>query len=104
VPAKPDRSQLLSRRWVHVFEQDTAKGAVYLPANGDVPLSRRPREWLELLPNGDARVLLPGPDDRLQEQPATWTEDGDAVVVRAAAGGRTYRVIEWSPDRLIVRR
>jgi hypothetical protein len=37
-------------------------------------LSRRPRERLVLKADGSARVLLPGPDDRLVERPARWTK------------------------------
>jgi hypothetical protein len=76
--------QLFATRWVHVFEEDTADGDVYRPEDGDIPLSRRPRERIEFAPDGSARVFEGGPDDRL--------------VARQAA----VRIIDRSPDRLVV--
>ena len=90
--------------WVHVFEEDTAKGAVFRPEDDDIPLSRRPRERLELEPNGKARVYVQGPDDRYVEQPATWREEEDGeIVVRARSGGTVLRIVERSPKRLVVK-
>ena len=99
--------ELFAHRWVHVFEEDTERAAVYRPADADIPLSRRPRAWLELSRDGSARILLPGPDDRLREQAATWREEDGDVVIRPTGAGdaaREYRVIERSSDRLLVRR
>jgi hypothetical protein len=93
--------------WVHVFEEDTPDGAVYRPADDNIPLSRRPRERLTLADDGTARVSMPGPDDRLTDQPATWTADGDTLVVRTTARGAAPReivIVERSPKRLVVRR
>jgi hypothetical protein len=97
---------LFARRWVHVVEEDTAQGAVYRPDDADLPLSRRPRDVIELAPDGTAQVMRPGPDDRLLKEPATWSPEGPDVVVRSAAkAGRTtqYRIVEQSPDRIVVK-
>jgi hypothetical protein len=85
-----------------VFEEDTPTGAVYRAEDDAIPLSRRPRERLELDPNGSARLFQPGPDDRLTEQAGTWREEGSAVVVRAGKGGPELRIVERSPARLVV--
>jgi hypothetical protein len=102
-----DERALFAQRWIHVFEEDTAQGAVYRPEEHDIPLSRRPRERLELDADGSARLLVPGPDDRAQEQSATWREEDGEIVIRAGprgpAPGRVLRVVERSADRLIVR-
>ena len=94
--------------WVHVFEEDTPDGAVYRPVDDNIPLSRRPRERLAMGDDGQASVFLPGPDDRFIEQPATWHEDGDHVVVRTTARGaapsRELVIVERTPKRLVVRR
>ena len=98
---------LFATRWVHAFEEDDARGAVYRPEDADLPLSRRPREGLELSADGAARVLVPGPDDRPRPRAAAWRDDGDAVVIHAdapAGDAREWRVVDWSPDRLVVRR
>jgi hypothetical protein len=90
--------------WVHVFEKDTAEGAVYLPEDAaDIPLSRRPRERIELGADGKATLLVPGPDDRFIPQPARWTEEGDDVVVRDASNAVRLRIVERTPDRLVVK-
>lgn len=87
---------------MHVFEEDTPTGAVYRAEDDVIPLSRRPRERLELGADGSARLFLPGPDDRLTEQPATWREEGSAVVIRAGESGAELRIVERSPARLVV--
>jgi hypothetical protein len=94
---------IFGTRWVHVFEEDTPDGAVYRAEGGKVPLSRRPRERIELHKDGSARVFLPGPDDRLVEQSTTWREEGSDLVVRAVAGTAELRIVARSPDRLVVR-
>jgi hypothetical protein len=92
----------MDTKWVHVFEEDTAEGAVFRPETDDIPLSRRPRERLELQAGGKAKVLIQGPDDRYVEQPATWQDEGDATVIRTR-GGTTLRIVERSPKRLVVK-
>jgi hypothetical protein len=90
--------------WIHVFEEDTPEGAVYRREDADIPLSRRPRERLELKADGSAELLMPGPNDAYVPQPARWTDQDDDVVVRAARGGVTLRVVERASDRLVIRR
>jgi len=93
---------LFATTWVHAFEEDTAEGAVFRPEDADIPLSRRPRERIVLHEDGSARVLMPGPDDRFVERPTEWTTEGNAVVMRAAAGAPELRIVERSPERLLV--
>ena len=94
---------LFGTRWVHVFEDDTAEGQVYRPENAKIPLSRRPRGRFELDKDGTARLYTAGPDDRFVEQPGTWKDEGDEVVIRSKHGGTELRVIDRSADRLVVR-
>jgi hypothetical protein len=93
--------QRAAARWVHVFEEDTAEGAVYRRIDDDIPLSRRPREQLVLEPDGAARFYVPGPDDRLVEHPATWHGKDDPVP-RARSAGTELRILDRSPSRLVV--
>jgi len=92
-------------RWVHVFEEDSAAGAVYRPDSAAIPLSRRPREQFELNADGSARIFLPGPADRPQAVAGTWREEGGAIVVegpRARGAALEYRIVERLPDRLLI--
>jgi hypothetical protein len=96
------RDALFATRWLHAYEEDDAEGAVYRPEDADFPLSRRPRAGLELSADGTARVLAPGPDDRPRPHAGTWREEHGEIVVATPAGD--YRVVAWSPDRLVVKR
>jgi hypothetical protein len=88
--------------WVHAFEEDTAEGAVFRPEDADIPLSRRPRERIEIRADGSAVILVSGADDRFVPQPARWTEEAGALVVRDAQGAVRMRVVKRSADRLVV--
>jgi hypothetical protein len=98
--ALSDDDALFATRWVHVFEHDTPEGAVYLPEDADIPLSRRPRERLELRPDGTATLFGPGPDDRPRPEPATWRAEDDRLVVRSASS--VLRIVDRSSSRLVI--
>lgn len=108
MPGPQDDDELFAKPWVHVFEEDTAEGLVFRPADADIPLSRRPRLRLSFSRDGSARTLLPGPDDRPVETPATWQVEGDGLLVRtgpeAGRAQKELRVVRRSKGRLIVRR
>ena len=97
-----DTAGLVATGWVHAYEEDTAAGAVYRPRGTKLPLSRRPRERLELAADGTAVMFVQGPDDRYVEQPATWLDEGGAVVVTARSGDRQLRIVSHTADRLVV--
>lgn len=100
-PAKAD--PLFAKTWVHVFEEDTAAGAVYRAEDdAAIPLSRRPRERLRLDSDGSAYVSGAGPDDRNIERTATWSEQDGALVIRES-GAPDLRVVDRTPARLVVR-
>ena len=100
---RASRDWLFATKWVHVHEEDTAEGAVYRPADSDIPLSRRPREQLELDRDGSARVSTGGADDRLSSRKVTWNEVKDTIVVRDRRG-EELQIVEASPERIIARR
>jgi hypothetical protein len=87
---------------VHVFEEDTAAGAVYRPEDGDIPLSRRPRERLELDPDGSATLFVAGPDDRLVGHATTWRDDAGDASGRDEKGAEV-RLVDRSPERIVVK-
>jgi hypothetical protein len=95
-------------RWIHAFEEDSVDGEVYRPETEEIPLSRRPRQRLELLPDGSARLWVPGSDDRPVAGQARWHAEGNELVVNVAADSRrqeqVLRVSIQSPTRLVVRK
>jgi hypothetical protein len=95
-------ASLFGKTWVHVFEEDTAEGAVFRLEDDDIPLSRRPRARFELDSGGKARVYVPGADDRYVEQPATWRKDNGAIVIRTRDGRNELRITKRSAARLVV--
>lgn len=102
--AREPEPWLFGRTWVHLFEEDSGAGSVYRPDEGDVPLSRRPRERIELKPDGGARLFLEAPDDRPRPTAATWTEEDGVLVVRPRSARWHLRIVEQAPDRLLVER
>jgi hypothetical protein len=98
---------LFAATWVHVFEEDGPEGEVYRPETGDVPLSRRPRKRVSFSRDGSATVVVSGPDDRLREVQARWSEqDGEITLssgtMRSAAKPMTFTLV--ADDRLVSRR
>jgi hypothetical protein len=94
--------ELFATLWVHIAEEDTAEGAVYRPDDDRVPLSRKPRDWLELRPDGSATLFVPGPDDRPVERRTTWQEGGASG--RTRGGKADLEIVDRSPSRIVVRK
>jgi hypothetical protein len=100
---------LSGTRWVHVDGDDVAAGAVYRDADGDIPLSRRPKELLEFLADNVVVKHATGADDRAREvDRTTWSEEGGRIVFRFsgqdARGATRYEVVERTEDRLVIER
>ena len=105
MPKQPgSKDHLFATRWVHLYEQDSPKGEVYAPEDNAIPLSRRPRERLELKADGSATVFVGGADDRPVPRPARWTEEGDRIVLTPTSGEPARRIVEHSATRLVVTR
>jgi hypothetical protein len=88
---------------VHVAEEDTGAGAVYRPDDENIPLSRRPRDWLELDEDGSAKLYIPGPDDRPVARRVTWIDRSSDAGGRQAGEDADVTVLEKSPSRLLVK-
>jgi hypothetical protein len=102
-----DRSTLFDTTWIHAFEEDTKDASVFRPETSDLPLSRRPRQRLRLSPDGSAHLVVSGPDDRLHEVEARWTEEEGGITVtptRAAGSVSRLRIQVAGKDRLLARR
>jgi hypothetical protein len=91
----------ISGRWIHLYEEDSARGAVYVPEATDVPLSRRPREVLDFGADGRAREFRPSGDDRLVPDTVTWVLDGTDLRLASPDGATRHARLE-SPTRLVL--
>jgi hypothetical protein len=104
--ARLDPSTICGIRWIHTFEQDTKAGAVYCPETDRIPLSRRPRERIELQIGGAARVFVGGPDDRPVPRAGQWRATSEGILIELPATDRepttTWRIVEATPTRLVV--
>jgi hypothetical protein len=90
--------------WVHLFEEDAGGREVYRPEDGAIPLSRRPRERVQLRPDGTASLFMSGPDDRFIEEKGTWTREAGATVIRLRDGRTELLVVEQTASRLVIER
>jgi hypothetical protein len=72
---------LFEGTFVHAFEEDGPEGAVYRAEGHGVSRSRRPRERLSFGEDGSVRLLVGGPDDRLQEVKGRWTDEAGEIRV-----------------------
>ena len=100
---------LTNKRWVHVPGDDDEGGAVYRDASGDIPPSRRPKEYLEFSDDGTVRKLATGADDRAHEvDRTTWSQKDGKVVFSFGASenrcGEEHRIVEQTPDRIVIRK
>ena len=97
----------LTRRWVHAHEEDSGDTLVFRPDTYKFPPSRGRRSF-DLRADGaliDHRI---GPDDRPRQEAGSWrlTDTNDLELVPGEPGRRStrMRVLEVSPDRLVIRR
>ena len=94
--------RLFTTHWVHLFEEDSAKGQVYAPDDGPIPPARRARARLELKADGSATLFVPGADDRPAARAARWMEHDGVIHVRSESGTPALRILERTPTRLVV--
>jgi hypothetical protein len=97
----------LTRRWVHAHEEDSGDSLVFRPDSYKLPPSRGRRSF-DLRADGaliDHRI---GSDDRPRQETGSWrlTDTNDLELVPGEPGRRStrMRVLEVSPDRLVIRR
>jgi hypothetical protein len=91
-------------RWLHSHEEDEGDVRVYRPAGYHLPPARG-RRGLEFLPDGELRVIGPGPADKPQSSPGRWEPAGEhrARVSLPSSEPRELEIVSADPDRLAVR-
>jgi hypothetical protein len=68
-------------RWVHERERDSGDVQIYRREDAALPLSRLPRELLEIRDDHTASRLRPGPADARVREDGTWEVGRDGRVV-----------------------
>jgi hypothetical protein len=103
---KIDR-RVLSRRWVHSHEEDTATEMVFRPDSYRFPPSRGRRAF-ELRADGSMVSQGIGPDDRPTMRSGSWKiAGGNTIELNLdAAGGQptAMEVLESAPEKLVVKK
>ena len=106
-PGGTGRLQLLSRRWLHAYEQDSATEMVFRPATYKFAPSRG-RRGFELKSDGGLVDIGIGPVDRPQETHGTWSlESEDTLLLFLGGAGqpsRVLKVLSVDRNRLIVQK
>ena len=97
------RQGLLTRRWLHAHEEDTATETVFRPATYKFPPSRG-RWGFELNADGTMLDIGLGPADRPQEKAGTWKlEDIDRLLFFGGAEpSRSLRIVSVDRERLLI--
>jgi hypothetical protein len=102
-----ERLRLLSRRWLHAYEEDTTTETVFRPATYKFPPSRG-RRGFELKTGGVLVDISIGPADRPQETPGTWRVEGDDTLVFFIGGAsepsRVLNILSVDSRRLVLHR
>ena len=98
-------AKALLQRWVHSHEEDTADRMVFRPSTFQFPPSRGRRSFA-LNQDGSLSQQSLGPDDRPVGRQGTWRlKNGDELELNSPGGGTTVmRLVEVTPDRMVVRR
>ena len=100
------KRDVLPGRWIHSWEEDAGGNQVYRPEGYDFPLSRRPRESVELRPDGTLILGEPSASDSLREAQGRWEiAEGDILLFYSGSGTepeKKMRIKSASDDRLVV--
>ena len=88
----------IENKWVHAHEEDREGEMVFRPPSHPLPPSRG-RLVLDLMPDGTAIQIEPGPTDAPVDTHVDWSLDGDRLTV----GDRGGTVASVDADRLVLR-
>jgi hypothetical protein len=97
----------LQKRWLHSREEDTESEKVFRPADYDFPLTRRPRESLDLKSDGSVSRGTAAPSDSLEQHHGKWTLDDDELTLYPESGrgaAEKLRIASISADRLVIKK
>lgn len=95
---------VISKHWVHSFEEDNHEEFVYRPHGFDFPRSRG-RRALDLQPSGKILDLSPGRSDLPGQVEGDWDIEDEALVIHYTDGtGERLNIKEVTPGKLVIRK
>ncbi len=100
-----DISSCLARRWIHAGEEDAGATRTYRPQGWPLPLSRRPRQILELHDDGRFISRTAGPADARIGREGRWTLSEPATLTLCWDDGdeqASVEILECREDLLKV--
>jgi len=101
----PIHAELLLGKWLRTPEEDAGGTLVYRPASHPLPPARR-RDGVEFHADGTMSGLQPGRTDIAKQRAGRWSTSADTLVLHWAdtSTDETYRIVEATPDRLVLAR
>ena len=93
----------LARSWVEVREEGGADRIVLRPETYAIPPARG-RRGLDLSRPAAAVAKAPGPTDKTEGKPGSWSLSGDELTIDAPGWSGTYTVEQVSGNILVLRR
>jgi len=98
------KKRALEKQWLHSREEDTGAQIVFRPPDYDFPLTRRPREILELRPDGTLIKGIPSASDSVEEKGGKWKIEGSNRLVFYPEGEskETWKIVSVDRDRLVL--
>jgi hypothetical protein len=94
----------LQKEWLHSREEDTGAQIVFRPPDYDFPLTRRPREILELRSDGTLIKGTPSASDSVEEKGGKWKIEGSDKLIFYSEGEpiETWKIASVDSDRLVL--
>ena len=101
----PINAALLPGKWLRTPEENAGDTLVYRPASHPLPPARW-RDGVEFHPDGTMSGLKPGRTDIAQQRAGRWCTSADTLVLHWADANtdEKYRIVEATPDRLVLSR
>ena len=96
----------LHGEWVHSSEEDTADETVFRPADYDFPLTRRPRQSLELKPDGKLVKGIATAADSIAEAEGNWElADNNKIALNTESEPpQTMEIASINKDKLVIKK
>ena len=94
-------TDMITKNWVHSFEEDAGNDMVYRPDNYELPKARG-RNGINLLQNGVLDRIHIGNNDVPDNTSGTWWFEDNYLVLKYDGEISTFYVKELTADKLVL--